>query len=196
MVTVSILFFFALYGATVYGIDITTVGIDVAKKIAETNDVDKSCFFSVQNASNMNFPDEKFDIVIMHEVLHHAIKYPGVKQEIMRVLKKGGTFIAAESIRDNPLIKIGTFFTMRGLEEKGDVALSISNLKDFSAGFSSYEIELFSLLFMSKRIFRDYMDFFLVRWFLYFTKKVDDLLLDFLPALKKYCLEVILVAKK
>ncbi len=188
--------FFALVGANVYGIDITQVGIDVAKRVAKANGVAEVCHFSVQNASNMNYPDDTFDIVIMHEVLHHAIKYPRVKEEVHRVLKNGGIFISAESIHGNLLFKLGRLFTMRGEEAKGDVVMTLSDLEEFAKGFSNYQIELMSLLFMSKRIFQDALFFPPIRWLLYSLKKADDILLTLLPVLKRYCGEVILVARK
>lgn len=188
--------FFALLGANVYGIDITQVGIEVSRKIAKVNEVAGLCHFSVQNASNMSFGDSTFDIVIMHEVLHHAIKYPGVKEEVLRVLKNDGIFICAESLYGNFFLKIGRFFTMRGEEAKGDVVLMLPDLEEFAKDFSDHQIELMSLLFMSKRIFQDGLDFPPIRWFLYILKKTDDILLSLFPALRKYCGEVILVARK
>jgi len=35
-----------------------------------------------------------------------------------------------------------------------------------------------------------------IRWFLYTLKKLDDVLLTLFPVLRKYCGEVVLVAKK
>jgi ubiquinone/menaquinone biosynthesis C-methylase UbiE len=185
-----------MLGAKVYGIDITPVGIAVSTKIAEANDVTDFCHFSVQNAANMNFANNTFDIVVMHEVLHHAIKYPGVNKEILRVLKDGGIFICAEGLYGNLIFKIGRLFTMRGKEAKGDVVLTLSDMKKFAKDFSGQKIELMSLLFMSKRILKNWLNLPLIRWLLYFMKKTDDILLSHIPALKKYCGEAILVARK
>ena len=188
--------FFALLGANVYGIDITKVGIEVSRKIAKINDVADLCHFSVQNVANTNFGDSTFDMVIMHEVLHHAKKYPGVKEEVLRVLKKDGTFFCCESLDGNPLFRLGRFFTMRGEEAKGDVTLTLSVLDEFAKGFSDHQIELMSLLFMSKRVFQDVLDFAPIRWFQFILKETDDILLSLFPALRKYCGEAILVARK
>lgn len=188
--------FWALHRADVYGIDITPVGIEVSGKIAKKNDVAEHCHFSVQNASNMTFSDSTFDIVIMHEVLHHAIKYPGVREEVLRVLKNDGIFICAESLYGNPFFKLGRLFTMRGIEAKGDVVLTLSDLKEFSKGFSNHQIELMSLLFMGKRIFKNLLNYTPIRWLLYVLKKTDDVLLFLFPVFRKYCGEAILMAKK
>lgn len=188
--------FLALFGADVYGIDISPVGIEVAGKIAVINKVADHCHFSSQSLAGMNFADNSFDIVLMHEVLHHAIKYPGVPEEIFRVLKKDGLLICAESLDGNIFFSFGRIFTMRGKEAKGDVVLTLSDIKEFAENFSEYRIELMSLLFMSKRIFKDMLDFPPIRWLLYVLKKADDLLFVLFPGLKKYCGEAILVAKK
>lgn len=188
--------FFALLGANTYGIDITPVGIEVANKIAEVNDVADQCHFSVQNAAAMNYANDTFDIVVLHEVLHHAIKYPGVREEVRRVLKNYGMVICAESLDGNPLFRLGRVFTMRGMEARGDVVLTLADLEDFAAGFSDHRIELMSLLFMSKRIFGNALTFPPIRWLLYLLKKTDDALLRIAPGLTKYCGEAVLVAVK
>lgn len=187
---------FALFGAKAYGFDISPVGISVAEKIAMENGVTDKCFFSVQNLSKTDYQDEFFDVVILHEVLHHAIKYPNVKQEILRVLKKGGKIVCAESLNGNILFKIGRFFTMKGQEAKGDVILTLSDLKKFSEGFSDSKIEMMSLFFMIKRVFHNHLNIALVRWFLFLVKKFDDLILMIFPFLKKYCGECVMVLIK
>jgi hypothetical protein len=85
---------------------------------------------------------------------------------------------------------------MRGKEAKGDVVMTLSDLEEFAKDFSDHQVELMSLLFMSKRIFQDMLFFPPIRWFLYFLKKTDDILLTLFPTLKKYCGEVILFARK
>jgi len=188
--------FFALMGAEVYGFDISPIGISVAKKMAELNHVNNRCHFSVQNASKMNFLDNFFDIVLYHEVLHHAIKYQGVKEETFRIVKKGGMVICAESLDGNFLFRIARFFTMRGKEAMGDVMLTIPLLKNFVEGYTEYQIELTSLVFMSKRFFINWLWFPPIRWFLCLAKKTDDVLLLSVPFLRQYCGECILIAKK
>lgn len=188
--------FFALFGAKVYGFDISPVGISVAEKIAAENGVVDKCFFSVQNLSKTDYENDFFDIVILHEVLHHAIKYPNIKPEILRVLKKGGKVVCAESLDGNILLRAGRFFTMRGEEAKGDVVLSLSDLEKFSEGFSESKIEMMSLFFMVKRVFQNYLNIAPIRWFLFLVKKFDDLILMIFPFLKKYCGESVVVLIK
>lgn len=188
--------FLALLGATVYGIDLSPVGIQVASKIASANHIAHKCHFSVQNASRLDFKDSFFDIVLLHEVLHHAIKYPNVKDEVFRVLKKGGRVVCAETLRGNFLFQLGRFFTMRGHEAKGDVIITPQDLDNFALGFSDYQVEMMSLLFMCKRIFQNYLHIAPIRWIVFFTKKIDDILLKYIPHLSRYCGECILTLVK
>lgn len=188
--------FFAMLGARVSGIDITPVGVEMGRKTAAANGVADRCRFSVQNAAKLDFADGEFDIVLLHEVLHHTVKYPGVKAEILRVMKPGGLLVCAEGLYGNPLVQMGRNVTMRGEEAKGDVVINLGDLEGFAEGFSSHRIELMSLLFMGKRVFQSKLGFAPVRWFLYLVKKTDDVLLAVFPFLRKYCGEAVLVAWK
>jgi len=188
--------FFSLFGAEMYGFDISPEGIKVANKMAEINNVSDKCHFSVQNASSMSYPDEKFDIVVLHEVLHHLIKYKNVKEEILRVLKKGGIVICADAQKGCFLHGIGRFFTMRGKEAKGDIVLTMNDLADFATGFEDVKIEMMSILFMAKRMFRNHLYIPPLRWFLFLLKKTDDFLLLLFPKLQKYCGEYVMVLRK
>lgn len=186
----------ALLGADVYGFDLSPVGIDRAKSFADVNGIADRCHFSVQNAQKMDYPDNYFDILLLHEVLHHAIKYPNVKCEVLRVMKPGGKLVITETLYGNPLVNFGRWFTMRGKEAKGDVILKRSDIEAFCEGFCQYDIEVMSLLFMAKRVFRKYMHWRPVRGLMYLTKKADDLLLALFPSLKRYCGECVVVLVK
>ncbi|BBY63018.1 class I SAM-dependent methyltransferase [Mycolicibacterium helvum] len=186
----------ALKGATAYGFDLSPVGVERAKALAEVNGVADRCHFSVQNAQKMDYPDGHFDIVLLHEVLHHAIKYPNVKSEVMRVLKPGGKLVITETLYANPVVNFGRSITMRGKEALGDVILQMSDIEEFCDGFSRVDVELMSLLFMSKRVFQGHMHRRPVRALMYLLKKADDLLLTVFPRLKRYCGECVVVCIK
>jgi ubiquinone/menaquinone biosynthesis C-methylase UbiE len=188
--------FFALLGAEVHGFDLSLTGISVAQRTAEANGVRHRCNFSVGNAAKTGFPDSLFDIVLFHEVLHHAIKYPGLQAEILRVTKPGGLVLCAESLKGNWILSLGRRVTMRGMEALGDVELTIEVLEDFARPFSGRQIEFMSLLFMAKRIFSKYMGYTAVRWLMFLLKKADDWLLKAIPSLRRYCGECILVLRK
>jgi ubiquinone/menaquinone biosynthesis C-methylase UbiE len=187
---------FALLGAIVYGCDISPVGIQTANKMAQINGVSDKCYFSVQNASQLSYPSEYFDIVLMHEALHHIIKYPNIKEEALRVLKSSGTLIAAETIKGCTLFNLARYFTMKGNEAKGDVIMSLNDLVAFAKGFSEERYEMMSLCFMLKRAFQEYLHIPIVRRFLFSLKSIDDFLLYLFPSLQKYCGECVMILKK
>lgn len=187
---------FAMFGAEVEAFDISPVGVERARRIAPANGVEGRCNFEVRNASDMGYADESFDIVVMHEVLHHAVKYPNVKEETLRVLKPGGMVVCAESIRGNVFLDVARKFTMHGGEAKGDVILDLSDLAAFGEGFSRCDIETMSLLFMAKRAVQSHVHLGSVRLLLRALKGADDILLSAFPGLSRYCGECVAVYRK
>jgi len=61
--------------------------------------------FKIDDAMNLSFPDQSFDVVFGSSVLHHLDMEKSVK-EIFRVLKPGGRMVFAEPNMINPQILI------------------------------------------------------------------------------------------
>ncbi len=188
--------FFALKGAIVTAFDISPVGIEQARKLAKVNGVEETCHFEVANASSMPYADETYDMIIYHEVLHHAIKYPRVREETLRVLKPGGRVVISETLRGNALLSLARRFSMAGEEAKGDVILEVEDLRGFAKGFNAYRIEPMSLLFMIKRVVCSHMSNPLVRLLLRTAKKTDDVLFWAFPSLRQLCGECVMIMRK
>ncbi|MDH7794167.1 MULTISPECIES: class I SAM-dependent methyltransferase [unclassified Beijerinckia] len=188
--------FFALKGADVRGFDLSPVGVEAGNALARENGVADTCRFEVANATAMPYADEEFDIILFHEVLHHAIKYPGVREETLRVLKPGGQVIISETLRGNAVLDMMRKVSMRGEEAKGDVILEPADIADFSKGFRSYRLEQMSLLFMGKRIVQAHTGNPVVRAGLRALKGADDVLLGAFPSLRRYCGECVAVMEK
>jgi ubiquinone/menaquinone biosynthesis C-methylase UbiE len=75
-----------------YGIDISKVGIALAEKMAEQTNAE--CEFKVADMErHIPFPDDFFDMVIMHEVLEHLLYPEKAIREVARVLKDNGLFV-------------------------------------------------------------------------------------------------------
>ncbi len=77
----------------VYGIDLAPAILRYAHGRAES--LGKRVHFSQQNAENTNFPDESFDLVISH-ILLHEIPVPAIRnvfRESYRLLAPGGIMI-------------------------------------------------------------------------------------------------------
>lgn len=87
----------------VIGIDLSQVGIDNAKKLAESQGVGKICEFRVMDAEHTEFADNTFDIIHEYGALHH-LELKAAFSELTRVLKPGGQMVCTEAMRHNPLI--------------------------------------------------------------------------------------------
>ncbi len=91
--------FFAATKASITAIDISQDLLDEAKQLLpEAN-------FKLDNAMQLSFANESFDVVFGSSVLHH-LEFDSSLKEIYRVLKKGGRMIFAEPNMLNPQIFI------------------------------------------------------------------------------------------
>lgn len=88
---------FNLTKAYITAVDISPELIDLAK----SKNIPAS--FLLDDAMNLKFPDESFDVVFGSSVLHH-LKMGKALNEIFRVLKKGGRMVFAEPNMLNPQI--------------------------------------------------------------------------------------------
>ena len=79
---------FAQAGAEYTGVDLTQAAIDLAKRHFELLDLRGA--FRVADAERLDFPDNSFDVVYSHGVLHHTPDTAGAVREIHRVLRPGG----------------------------------------------------------------------------------------------------------
>jgi len=78
---------FAKNGAIATGVDLTQKHIELARmRVGELAEVHQA------DARRLVFPDNSFDYVYSHGVLHHCDDPAGVVQEMFRVLRPGGRF--------------------------------------------------------------------------------------------------------
>lgn len=84
----------SLYGCRVFGNDIDADAIQVAKDLAEIEEIAHLCEFVTAPADELGFEDESFDIVVSTEGVFDIA-------EIKRVLKPGGKFVVS-MLFDNP----------------------------------------------------------------------------------------------
>lgn len=87
----------------VIGIDLSQVGIDNAKKLAESQRVGNICEFCVMDAEHTGFAHNTFDIIHEYGALHH-LELKAAFSELARILKPGGKLVCTEALRHNPLI--------------------------------------------------------------------------------------------
>jgi ubiquinone/menaquinone biosynthesis C-methylase UbiE len=79
---------FAKAGANYTGIDLTDAAVDLAKRRFELFQLPGT--FCVADAECLDFPDNSFDLVYSHGVLHHTPDTAAAVREIHRVLRPGG----------------------------------------------------------------------------------------------------------
>lgn len=76
-------------GARYVGVDITTESIERVRLRCELFDLPAKAVM-VMNAETLGFPDESFDIVFSHGVIHHSPRIGEILAEIRRVLRPNG----------------------------------------------------------------------------------------------------------
>jgi len=96
---------FARAGAHYTGIDLTEAAIDLARRRFEIAGLPGE--FLVADAEQLEFPDDSFDLVYSHGVLHHTPDTAGAVREIHRVLKPGGRAIVMLYHRGSYNYRIG-----------------------------------------------------------------------------------------
>lgn len=79
---------FARGDAEVTGIDLAPTAIDLARQNFAQRGLDGT--FAVMDGENLDFPDDAFDFVYCHTVLHFTPNPEAMIAEIHRVLKPGG----------------------------------------------------------------------------------------------------------
>lgn len=87
----------------VIGIDISSVAVENARKLAEHAGVGNVCEFKVMDAENTEFQDDTFDIIHEYGALHH-LELSAAYKELSRILKSKGRLVCTEALRHNPFI--------------------------------------------------------------------------------------------
>lgn len=87
----------------VVGIDISSVAIENARKLARSIGVDAVCEFEVMDAEHTEFANGMFDVIHEYGALHH-LDLPAAFTEFSRILKPEGKVVCTEALRHNPLI--------------------------------------------------------------------------------------------
>ena len=141
--TGSFSFDLAEKGAVVYGIDISEVAIEEAKKISATKNFKENLNFSVMNAEDLKFENDFFDRVCGNSILHHLDLRASLK-ELTRVLKREGNAIFIEPLGHNPIINLYRKLTPK-LRSEDEHPLKSEDLKLFKEYFSEVNINYFHL---------------------------------------------------
>jgi len=90
---------FAEAGADYTGVDLTDAAVELAQKRFTLFQLPGK--FQTADAENLDFPDDSFDLVYSHGVLHHTPDTVRAIQEIHRVLVPGGRAVVMLYHRDS-----------------------------------------------------------------------------------------------
>lgn len=96
---------FAEKGARVYAIDLSPGMVERAKSRVKENGLDDRVKVIEMSAEELQFPDETFDLVFGHSILHHTT-LELTRAQVHRVLKAGGKGVFLEPLGHNPLVNL------------------------------------------------------------------------------------------
>ena len=90
----------AAAGAQAWGIDISPVSVENARRSAREKGLSDRATFEVMDAEATTFPDDFFDVIVVSGVLHH-LDLGKAYAELARILKPTGEVICTEALRHN-----------------------------------------------------------------------------------------------
>ena len=187
---------YAMCGAQVTGVDLSRVGTNIAMRTAEANGVAHRCRFIAGEFCDVDLPAEAFDVVTLHAVLHHLIKYPGAMEKIARLVKPGGVILISDTVRGGRmlhafrrLVKLVAYLRpgrRREEEDLGDVLFGIETYEGLASRFPYHEIHMMDCFYMINKVFeRLGTKAAPARAVLRLAKFLDDMLVALFPALRR-----------
>jgi len=136
----------------VYGFDLSETAIQFGKKLVASCNLQDRVFFQQMNAQSLDYPDDRFFMVVGKGVLHHISKYPGTATELFRIMKPGAVAVFLENLGNGLIWKKIRQHTM-GNTDLGDINITTDWLKEWASPFKEMKLKGFHLLFMAKRLF-------------------------------------------
>ena len=188
-------------GASVTLLDLSPVAIRLGLRRAAVSGVADRVRGVARDASNLScFGDGEFDLVFGSFALHHTLKYPRARDELLRVLKPGGRLVLVETYGNNPLLNAARIlrrWASREPAEQGEgIILNDSDVDALRPLLGSLEVYPHNLLAMGKRLFRGRFSRRWVRGMLRGLEWTDERLLTAWPRLRRYCGEALIVGRK
>ncbi len=126
----------------IFGIDISEVSINKAKKKAKELETD--VHFSVDNCEKTKFPNDSFDIVYGTGILHH-LQIEKCLNEIHRILKSNGNLLFIEPLGTNPIINLYRKLTPNS-RSKDEHPLVKKDFKFINEKFTDTKIKYYGFL--------------------------------------------------
>lgn len=176
-------------GNKVSAIDISEYALKAAREKANAAHVNID--FAVMDVENTQYDDSEFDVVCGVSILHHLNLYKAIP-EIRRVLRKEGKAVFIEPMAHNPLISLFRYFTPR-LRSRDEQPLRMKDLAYMRGVFTHGDFKHYYLCTLLA------LPLYLVpfcRHITYVLERVDHLLFAFIPALRKYSWQVLMILQK
>lgn len=177
--------YFALTGAArIVGFDLAETGIRRGTDRLRAQGLDDKVKLLVMDACQLDFPDNEFEMVIGVGVLHHVSKYPGIFEELYRVMKPGAKAYFLEGLADFPLFKL--WWKMKGQVDAGDIPIFAKEIRAKTHMFSNVDITGDTFIFSLKRLLCRPSMGWVTRTILRMCKAVDTALFKICPPLRAW----------
>lgn len=189
---------FCRIGYEVFGFDISTNNIEIARRLASRYKMAERTHFQFSVAEHLDYATEFFDVVVGTDILHH-VEISEALSECSRVLKQGGLAIFHEPVR-TPVFdalretRFGTWLVPKKVslerhvteDERKLTTNDIELVKNFGVESSTQHFLLFSRLDRFIRISRERS----------FLEKLDYHLFRLFPSLNRFGGVVIIVLRR
>jgi 2-polyprenyl-3-methyl-5-hydroxy-6-metoxy-1,4-benzoquinol methylase len=187
--------YLAKCGAYVDAFDVSEIGVECVKKLAQANNVKDQVAVKVRSAYKTEYPSGYFDAVLAAGALHH-LHLPYALEEIKRILKPGGKLVFLEPIVSHPLMefikwktplnKLLTLRTATLFEE----SLNEKDLLYIMSKFSNVEMDRFRFFTRLEGKLHDNQEK------IYRLYKADYIMFKLFPFMKHFASAVVGVAYK
>lgn len=176
---------FAHHGALVYAVDLSRGMAETTSTRAAQAGLARRIAAHQMSAEQIAFADSSFDLVFGHSVLHHtdlAIS----RREIHRILKPGGRAVFLEPLGHNPLLNLFRWLTpaRRTPTEK---PLTCADISFFAEPFSALAHQEFYCLALAAFALVPLGNRYWFSAVMRMLSRIDRVLLDRVPALRKQC---------
>jgi SAM-dependent methyltransferase len=181
-------------GAHVYGFDISSEVVRVARQRAKINGVENQVSFKVISFENINheYEDQYFDLAVGCAILHH-VNRENIIEPLRRVLKQDGKATFLECFGNSKWLERLRLIVPVPVDEENkshwQEQLKYSDLKKFHRSFANVSWREFHLFSRLHRVVKN-------ESFICFLNRFDEALFRLIPALRRYARLVVLEVEK